>query len=284
MRYHLERDGMSLEVSSLGAEVQSLRTGGTEWMWSGDPALWGKHAPLCFPWCGRIKDGYFMANGVRYEGGNHGFAWNTEHALAAQSAGSITFRLESSPETLARYPWPFRLETTHALAGRTLTTTCVTTNTGDSPMPFQIGFHFAFAVPEDGDSVIKFQCAEEPVEIVAETGFVEGTRPRFTGRTQVTADAHLFDRDSICMSGLRSKALRLECPDGRALEVGTENFPYVLIWSKPGQPRFICIEPWHGLPDAVDTDHDLFRRPSVRVLEPGESFAAVHTVTLYPKG
>lgn len=282
MLYHLEQNGVSLTVSSRGAEVQSLKTGDVEWMWRGDPAVWGKHAPLCFPWCGRLKDGYFVAGGVRYENGNHGFAWSSEHALAEQRADSITFCLESSPETLARWPWAFRLETTHALAGRTLTTTCVTRNTGGEPLPLQIGFHFAFALPEEGESVVKFQCPEEPVEIVAETGFVEGTRPRFTGQSQVILDEHLFDHDSICMSGLKSRALRLERGDGRALEVGAAGFPYVLLWSKPGKPQFLCIEPWHGLPDAVDCDHDLFHRPAVTVLAPGEEFTAVHTVTLFP--
>lgn len=282
MLYQLEHDGLSLAVASWGAEVQSLRTGDTEWMWQADPSLWGKHAPLCFPWCGRLKDGYFQVNGVRYENGNHGFAHSFEHALVEQTPNSLTLRLEDTPETMAHWPWAFRLDTTHALDGHTLTTTCVTTNTGDVPMPMQIGFHFAFALPEDGQSVVRFQCPEEPTEIIAETGFVEGTRPRFTGQTEVVIDEHIFDHDSICMEGLKSKALRLERPDGRALEVGAEGFPYVLIWSKPGKPRFLCIEPWHGLPDSVDCDHDLFHRPAIRVLAPGEQFTAIHTVTVFP--
>ena len=282
MLYTLERPGAAVTVSSLGAEVQSLRAGGREWIWSGDPAVWGRHAPLCFPWCGRLKDGWFGRDGARYENGPHGFARDLEHTLAQAAEDRLHFRLESTPETLARYPWPFRLDTVHRLEGRTLTTTCTVTNTGDGPMPFQLGFHFAFALPGEGESALRFQCPEQPVEVLTPGGLVAGTRSRFDGQTLVPLDGQLFDDDSICLTGLRSKALRLELAGGGEVEVGVEGFPYVLLWSKPGTPRFLCIEPWHGLPDCADSDHDLFRRPAVRVLAPGADFTAVHTVTVFP--
>ena len=69
MQYTLEQNGLSIAVSSHGAELHSLRSGGREWMWCGDEALWGRHAPTCFPWCGKLKDGYFELDGRRYEGG-----------------------------------------------------------------------------------------------------------------------------------------------------------------------------------------------------------------------
>ena len=280
MEYTLQRGALSLAVSDLGAEVQSLRCGERAYLWSGDPAVWAGHAPLCFPWCGRLRDNYFLRDGVRYDNRNHGFAREMVHVLDHQTETELAFRLESSPDTLARYPWPFRLETVHRLEPHGLTTRCTVTNTGDSPMPFQLGFHFAFALPEEGTARICFQVPEEPEEILTPGGLVAGRRPRFTGQTAVELDEHLFDADSICLSGLCSKALRLERPDGAALEVGVEGYPCVLLWSKPGKPRFVCIEPWHGLPDAADSDHDLTHRPAVRILAPGETFAAEHRITL----
>ena len=67
-----------------------------------------------------------------------------------------------------------------------------------------------------------------------------------------------------------------------AVRLGMEGFPYVLFWSKPGPMRFVCIEPWHGLPDDAQGDHDLFHRPGIRVLGPGESFTCTQTLT--PRG
>ena len=50
-------------------------------MWRGDAAVWGRHAPILFPYCGRLRGGAFTHRGVRYEGGQHGFARDMEHAL-----------------------------------------------------------------------------------------------------------------------------------------------------------------------------------------------------------
>lgn len=282
MLYMLNGADAALTVSSLGAEVQSLRTGDREWIWRGDRAVWGRHAPLCFPWCGRLKDGYFQWEGARYENGAHGFARDLEHTLIHSGGDRLAFRLESGPETLERYPWPFRLDTEHTLAERTLTTSCTVTNTGAGPMPFQLGFHFAFALPEEGESAILFQEPEEAREVLTPDGLTAGERPRFTGRSLIPLDEELFAHDSICLTGLRSKALGLALAGGGSVKVGVEGFPYVLLWSKPGRPQFVCIEPWHGLPDAVDSDHDLFRRPAVRILPPGGKFTAVHTVRVFP--
>jgi len=282
MDYVLTKNGLTLTVNAKGAEVCSLKTGEREWIWGGDPEVWGRHAPLCFPLCGKLKDGYFELDGKRYEMGQHGFARDKEHTLVEQTGDALHFRLESDADTLARYPWKFRLDTVHRLTENKLTTACTVTNAGDSPMPFQIGFHFAFALPAEGMNVVKFQCAEKAVQVLTPGGLTAGTQPRFTGESEVLLHEHIFDDDSICLHGLKSEAFRLEKADGTALEVGTKGFPFVLLWSKPGIPGFMCIEPWHGLPDRVDGDHDLFTRPALKVLQPGESFTATHELTLFP--
>lgn len=286
MEFCLERDGFAIRVSELGAELQSLTAGGREWMWSGDPAVWGRRAPACFPWCGRLKDGYFVQDGLRYENGPHGFAREYPHVLTEQGDGRLVFRLDWNEETLRRYPWKFRLETIYTLKEGTLFSTYRVENVDKRPMPFQAGFHYAFALPlAEGlgteDHELRFAGAEEPVEILTRAGgLVSGSQARFTGADRVALNDHLFDDDSICLSGLRTPWIELGTRmPGPALRLGMADFPYVLLWSKPGPMRFVCIEPWHGLPDYAEGDHDLFRRPAVRVLDPGEQFTCTQTVT-----
>ena len=288
MVHTLSRDGLSLAVSTLGAELQSLRGLGREWLWQGDPAVWGRRAPACFPWCGRLKDGWFARDGVRYEGGPHGFARELEHTLLGREAGTLAFRLDWSADTLARYPWKFRLDTVYALEGASLSASYHVTNLDEGPMPFQAGFHYAFSLPlapglSTEDHRLRFQGPERPVEVLTLAGgLVSGRRPRFTGRQDIPLDDHLFDQDSICLSELSSPWIQLEGTGAPALRVWTEGFPYVLLWSKPGPMRFVCIEPWHGLPDDQDGDHDLFHRPGIRVLSPGETFTCTQRVELLP--
>lgn len=50
MIYKIDNGRLSLEVSSLGAEMQSLKscTGG-DYLWDGDARYWQRRAPVLFP-------------------------------------------------------------------------------------------------------------------------------------------------------------------------------------------------------------------------------------------
>ena len=51
------KGALSASISSKGAELQSLKLNGVEYLWQADPALWGKHAPVLFPIVGSIRNG-----------------------------------------------------------------------------------------------------------------------------------------------------------------------------------------------------------------------------------
>jgi galactose mutarotase-like enzyme len=41
------------------------------------------------------------------------------------------------------------------------------------------------------------------------------------------------------------------------------------LWTRPGAP-FLCLEPWTGYSDPDGFTGDVFEKPGMRVLEPGE--------------
>ena len=84
----------------------------------------------------------------------------------------------------------------------------------------------------------------------------------------------LFADDSICMTELSAQSLSLvEKDTGRRVEVKIQGFPYVLIWSAPTKKiQFVCIEPWHSLPDRVDASGRWEDKPCAAALAPGESW------------
>ena len=87
----------------------------------------------------------------------------------------------------------------------------------------------------------------------------------------IPVDEHLFDNDSHCMVNLSSHTLGLyEKGTGRGVVCTIEDFPYTLIWSKPGEPRFICIEPWFSIPSAENGSRKWEEKPAAAVLEPGK--------------
>ena len=121
MRYTIENEFIRLTVDSLGAEMVSavdLATG-SEMIWCADPAVWNRHAPILFPYAGKLTGGHFKAeDGKIYAGGQHGFARDMEHTLLNQTARELTFELRSSDETRAVWPYDFALRTTFSLEGR----------------------------------------------------------------------------------------------------------------------------------------------------------------------
>ncbi|MEE0594630.1 MAG: hypothetical protein UCO86_13300 [Eggerthella lenta] len=87
----LENDALSVRVSPVGAELQSVVCGGVERMWSGDPAVWGRRAPLLFPLIGRLRDGWYANGGRRVDAPMHGFCRDRLFA-AEQESGARPFR------------------------------------------------------------------------------------------------------------------------------------------------------------------------------------------------
>ena len=59
---------------------------------------------------------------------------------------------------------------------------------------------------------------------------------------------------------------------GRGVSVDITGFPYVLVWSAKGPVRFVCIEPWHGLPDAAGSTGEWLEKPATVRLAPDESW------------
>ena len=58
MLYHLSNQYLSVQISSLGAELKSVKSisHNIEYMWQADPEFWGRTSPILFPIVGRLTD------------------------------------------------------------------------------------------------------------------------------------------------------------------------------------------------------------------------------------
>ena len=93
MNYTIENNMLKVEISSKGAEIQSVKGIHTEYeyMWQADPKIWGRHAPVLFPIVGRLKNDEYTYDGKTYHLGQHGFARNQEFEVEKHTKESITF-------------------------------------------------------------------------------------------------------------------------------------------------------------------------------------------------
>lgn len=261
MEFIIENEVLCVKVHSKGAELHSIikKEDGQEMLWQADPEIWGRHAPILFPYCGRLKNGTFMHKDVMYEGKQHGFARDFEHALVEQHPDRVTLCLEANARTMEIYPFAFKLFSTYRLEGNVLHHEIRVENDGNEDMPFSFGYHPAFLCPFDPqhnpeDYVLRFDAPQTPQVIVTDEtdGLVTGERyTYFENQTDIPVHDGMFDHDSVCFADLKAKTFSIvEKDTGRSIAVNIENFPYVLMWSAKGPIHYLCIEPWHGLPDA----------------------------------
>ena len=271
MEYIIENEYLKVTVTTWGAQVKSVlrKCDGVEHIWHGDASVWKFHTPILFPHCGRVVDGKLEAKGKVYESGIHGFARDMELELC------------SCPETLARFPYEFRLVSTFTLENDTLHHSLTVENLDSDKLPFGIGYHPGFTVPFDDKHVatdyeLRFSETESPLCLnCLPTGLVQKDQYFLATNTNTLAiDENLFANDSHCMVNLKSATLGIyEKGTGRAVVCNIAEFPYVLLWSKPGMPQFVCIEPWHSLPSAEGSSIKWEEKPAAAILSPGEAWS-----------
>jgi galactose mutarotase-like enzyme len=287
MQATIQNEFLSLAVDTHGAEVVSVKNKkGEEMLWQAEAAVWPRHAPILFPWTGKLTGSAFLHDGKTYAGGQHGFARDLEHALCKADDGTIVMRLASAEKTKDRFPFDFALTSTFRLEGARLHHTLTVQNTGSVPMPFGIGFHPAFVIPFDAahgteDYEFRFDRMESPLCIDCRpNGLVSGKCYYLgTNLTSIPLTDRLFDNDSFCMTNLRSDTLGIyEKDTGRHITCTIRDFPYTLIWSaRTPTCRFVCIEPWRSLPGVEGGSQEWARHAAAAVLAPGASDATTLT-------
>jgi len=284
MEYIIENEYLKVTVTTFGAQVKSVvhKSDGAEHMWQADPAVWRSHAPILCPHCGRLLDGKFIAKGKTYETDMcHGFARLMEHTFVYQNKDNLVLQLTDTPETLALWPYKFRLMSAFTVEGDVLHHTLTVENRDDEEMPFGIGFHPGFAIPFDdkhtfADYELRFDKLESPICLDCSCGGLINGKTYYLGSNlnTIAIDEQLFANDSHCMMSLQSDTLGIyEKDSGRAVVCSIKNFPYCLLWSTLGTPKFVCIEPWHSLPSRTDGGYDWNEKPAAAILQPGESWS-----------
>lgn len=269
-------DHLTVEVSSVGAEMQSLTShDGRSWLWNGDATFWGGRSPVLFPIVGRAPDDMVSIDGVAYPMAQHGFARRNEFTAAAFTATMCRFELKPSEATRAVYPFEFLLAVEHALDGPVLTVSAEVSNLDTRPMPFGVGFHPAFRWPlpgADGQShVVTLDNGAEPQMVRVRGGLIDPTHlPSPFSAGKLVPEASMFEADAMIFPEGAGDGLRFGIDGGPALTFKFDTLPNLALWTKPGAP-FLCVEPWHGTAALVGGSNTLAERPSTTTLQPGKT-------------
>lgn len=285
----MKNEVLTVEVSSHGAELQSIRKNGTEYLWQGDPAYWGRRSPVLFPIVGSVWEKRYRVNGVEYELGQHGFARDMDFTLVSSSDTEVRYRLESDEQTLEKYPFRFVLEIAYRLHGNCLDVIWEVMNPETETLYFQIGAHPAFIYPDYSTlskerGFLSFDRTEglECIRI-KEKGCVDAVTKYpleipSDGRLPVASDT--FDAiDTIMLQDSQIGRVDMMRADGTPWLSLSFDAPVVGIWSPPGKVApFICIEPWYGRCDRAGYEGEYCDKDWMNSLEPGGKFSSVYTI------
>lgn len=287
----LKNDVLTVTVEDHGAELSSIRKGSVEYLWQADPAFWGRHSPVLFHIVGSVWEKRYRVDGKEYELGQHGFARDMDFVMVSSSDTEVRYRLESSEETLAKYPWPFVLEITYRLHGGKLDVIWEVMNPGSEDMYFQIGAHPAFNYPDydpekpergffsfDRSEGLECVRIKEKGCVDAETKYpLEIPENGLLPVTRETFDAI----DTIMLQDSQIRKVALHRTDGSPWLALSFDAPVVGIWSPPTKNApFICIEPWYGRCDRAGYEGEYKDKDWINRLAPAEKFSSVYTIEI----
>jgi len=286
----LENKDLITKVHSKGAELFSVfnRNTGLEYLWSADPAFWGKSSPVLFPIVGTLRDDKFIFHGDSYALSRHGFARDASFEIIKRDSDKVRFTLKSDETSLKKYPFNFSLAIMYSLQDNFLQVEYVVENTGKEDMFFSLGAHPAFRVPlvegtDYEDYYLEFNKKETaPRWPISAKGLIEQKSiPFFDHSDRIDLSKKLFLEDAIVLKHLNSNRISLKSAGhSHGLDFYFDGFPYIGLWAAPNAD-FVCIEPWCGIADSVSHDQDLTTKEGIEKVGPKSSWSRMWKVGFF---
>jgi len=274
---HIANSQLAVEISPLGAELQSIVSAdGANWLWNGDAQWWTGRAPLLFPVVGKSPDGAVTIEGRRYPMQPHGFARRSNFEIAVEKADRATLMLKASEATRASFPFNFLLSVSYTVDGPSLLTTVEVANLDTRVMPFGFGFHPAFVWPLPGGEgkrhFLRLTTAGEPrFQQLNADGLILGDAHASPFRKgEMTLDPGLFGNDALIFPFGVGSGVVFGAEGGASVALSWSNLPNFAVWTKPGAP-YLCLEPWHGMSARVGAGDEMTARPSTVSLPASET-------------
>lgn len=283
MKITLENNFISATFESKGAELISLikKTTNLNFIWNGNPSFWAKHSPILFPIVGTLKNDTYYYNEQPYSLSRHGFARDMTFDIISQNENSITFSLTSNKETLVKFPFDFELQLRYELINSTLTFNYSILNTSAKDMPFSLGAHPAFALNKGfSEYSLKFEHQETLNCFVLEHDLLSNNNyPVELNQKSMALDYSLFEKDALIFKELQSKTIAIEENGKPILIVSFHDFPNLGIWTKVDAP-FICIEPWLGYSDSINTTSNLYEKDGIQIAKPNTEYLYTFSIEI----
>lgn len=285
----LENEFLKVEVSLLGAELKSIVSNKkVSYIWGSDPKFWNRSAPFLFPIVGTLKDKETYIEGKLYKMGSHGFLRDYLFEVVSKEKDKVVLKNEYNDETLSKYPFKYQALITYSLENKTLVTNIEIKNVDEKMMPFNLGGHPAFNCPlYEGESFNDYSICFEKEETFV-SPFVEAnatlnfskTGCEYKNLKVLNLKKDLFDIDTIILPKVNSKKVKLLNKENKGIEFEFAKFSTFAIWTPFNEAPFVCLEPWIGYNDRVDSNKDFLTKDNLVKLEKNETFDVNYKISI----
>lgn len=274
MNVEIKKGKLAMVVSTLGAEPQSLKLEGREYLWQGDKEFWFRRAPLLFPMIGPTKDDKIWAKGREYSMPNNGFARDTEFELVAFEDDWAEFRLEDSEKTRKEnYPYGFSLTVRYTLLENGYNAKATIMAKDD--LYYTFGWHPAFSLDINGKGcsletyTANFELEERLDRKYAKDGVFVYEKDFLVGDS-IEFSRSETDKGPIVLDNVKSREVTLTSSQGsHGVTACLGDMTTFTLWTTLGKhAQFLCLEPMLSFGDA-NREKDIEHMKEARKLEKG---------------
>ncbi|MEG1409823.1 MAG: aldose 1-epimerase family protein [Terrisporobacter sp.] len=286
--YTLENDYLIIESKSSGAELTRIysKKYKKEILWDGDAKHWGRQSPVLFPIVGRLKNNETIIEDSLCKMGQHGFARDMNFELLSTSQESITYKLTSANVDKNIYPYDFELYITYTLLCDKVNIKWEVKNTDSKEIYFSIGAHPAFNISSADDLdkySMGFKCREN-VKHISLVGPYHDKFKSVKSLNNLNLYPNIFENDALIYTDIDEISLKNK-ESNLSINVLIKDFPLVGIWTpyykeSNSTAPFICIEPWYGLADGVDSNNIYKDKKYINKLNISETFSADYSIEI----
>ncbi len=287
MIWNIKNNNLSVDISNLGAEMQSIKKDNVEYLWQGDKKSWKNKATNIFPIIGKLQNGKYFYKDKEYELGSHGLARYMEFEANKLAENKISFKIISNSDTLKSYPFKFEYYIIYELIENSLNITSKVINIDDKTMYFALGGHPGFCLSRGEELTIEDYYLEFDFSskvdnyLISNKGLVTGKEEYSLEEDKILRlKASIFDNDALIFNGM-AKGVKLKSDKTkREVYIKYPNMEYLGIWQTPElSPDFLCIEPWTSLPARDGIIEDIEKQGLVS-LEPSREYINTWSISI----
>ncbi len=275
----IKNEHITASFVTLGAELKSFVYDGVEYIWPGSKSSWKGSAPILFPICSGLKDDTYYLDGKKYQLQKHGYARFCEFEVENLDNDSVTFLLCSDDESKKVFPFDYELRLIYTLTSNGLNVDYKVKNLSEDTMYFSIGAHEGYFCPEGIEEYDVLLPEKETLFTSVLDGNVLTDDKQLVVENDdiIPLKYEYFSVDALVFKDIKARSVTLKHRNSkREVKVNFDGFDFLLLWTIPNE-NYICIEPWCGITDNINTDQDFKTKEGILKVNSNSTYICTHS-------